>query len=116
MPDTLFVYGSLRSEFQNQYVDHLRKTGKSLGKATVRGSIFMLGKYPGYQREPDGVVQGELWRLHDAEATLSLLDHYEGASYVREIATADRGEAWIYVFVGEVDPASRIASGDFLTR
>jgi gamma-glutamylcyclotransferase (GGCT)/AIG2-like uncharacterized protein YtfP len=110
--DLLFVYGSLRSEFDNPHVRMLREQAKSMGQATVRGSIFLVGQYPGYRREPQGIVHGELWRLRDPAEALAALDEYEGSAYSRELAAG----AWIYVYEGEVLPDQRIASGDFLVR
>jgi gamma-glutamylcyclotransferase (GGCT)/AIG2-like uncharacterized protein YtfP len=118
MPDALFVYGSLRSEFDNPHVRLLREKAESLGRATVRGSIFLIRKYPGYRTEPDGIVQGELWRLHDPEATLAALDEYEGDAYSRIAVTllTPPATAWIYIYKGDVQPDRRIVSGDFLDR
>jgi gamma-glutamylcyclotransferase (GGCT)/AIG2-like uncharacterized protein YtfP len=110
--DLLFVYGSLRSEFDNPHVRMLREQAKSLGHATVRGSIFLVGQYPGYRREPAGIVHGELWRLREPAKTLAALDDYEGETYSREMAD----DAWIYVYRGEVLPHQWITSGDFLVR
>ncbi len=111
MTDALFVYGSLRSEFDNPHAQFLREKADSLGRATVRGSIFLMGRYPGYRAEPDGIVHGELWRLREPEATLAELDAYEGTGYSRVLAV---NGAWIYLFIGEVRPEQRIVSGDFL--
>lgn len=110
MSDVLFVYGSLRSEFDNRHARLLRAKAQLAGRATVRGSIFLIGKYPGYRREPDGVVQGEHWRLREPEATLAALDDYEGALYSRVVID----NAWIYLYNGNVRADQRILSGDFL--
>jgi gamma-glutamylcyclotransferase (GGCT)/AIG2-like uncharacterized protein YtfP len=108
--DALFVYGSLRSEFDNSYARGLRERGELIGRSTMPGSIFRIGKYPGYRREPEGIVHGELWRLRDAAATLAELDDYEGPEYSR----IEVEGAWIYLFTGAVDADARIQSGDFL--
>lgn len=110
MPDLIFVYGSLRSEFDNPYARKLRESAELVGRATVPGSIFMIEKYPGYKTEPEGIVQGELWSLRDPEATLAILDEYEGEAYNRILID----NAWIYLYNGAVDPDRRIVSGDFL--
>jgi gamma-glutamylcyclotransferase (GGCT)/AIG2-like uncharacterized protein YtfP len=115
MPDLLFVYGSLRSEFDNVHALRLRAESQFAGKATVPGSIFLVGGYPGYRREPPGVVQGELYSLADPAGTLRHLDEYEGSEYQRiAIATSSaEGEAWIYEYASPLPPAARILSGDF---
>lgn len=120
MPDSLFVYGSLRSEFDNAHARRLRGEADWLGPATVRGSIFFIGelqRYPGYRRDPDGIVRGELWRLRNAPQTLAALDDYEGPEYSRvEIdLETPRTSAWIYLYTGAVLADKRIVSGDFLT-
>ena len=112
MTDALFVYGSLRNEFDNPYAQFLRANAESLGRAMVRGAVFLVGQYPGYRPEPDGIVHGELWRLRTAEATLAALDDYEGSGYSRVLT----GNAWIYLYTGDVRPDQRILSGDFLAR
>jgi len=110
VPDALFVYGSLRSEFDNLHARRLREHAELVGRSTVPGSIFRIGKYPGYRREPEGIVNGELWRLRDPEATLAALDDYEGPEYSRILVNG----AWIYLYTGAVDADARIQSGDFL--
>ena len=116
MSDALFVYGSLRSEFDNRYAAELRAAADLVGRGTVMGSIFRVGRYPGYRAEPAGLVHGEVWRLRDPERTLTLLDEYEGDRYRRALTPTSIPdvEAWIYVFAGEVAAAQRIESGDFL--
>jgi gamma-glutamylcyclotransferase (GGCT)/AIG2-like uncharacterized protein YtfP len=110
------VYGSLRSEFGNRYAAALRSAADLVGPATVTGSIFRVGRYPGYRAEPAGLVLGEVWRLRDPERTLAMLDEYEGARYRRVLTpTSIPGvEAWIYAYTGEVELERRIESGDFL--
>ena len=100
----MFVYGTLRSESDNPHARKLRKEADLIGPATVRGSIYRIASYPGYVREPDGVVNGELWRLRTPEQTLAALDDYEGSEYSRVSVTLETpiGRAWIYLYVGEV--------------
>jgi gamma-glutamylcyclotransferase (GGCT)/AIG2-like uncharacterized protein YtfP len=86
------VYGSLRSGFENRYARLLRAQSEFLGPASVRGSVFQLGEYPGYRPEGDDVVQGELYRLFDPEATFRILDEYEGPEYERVLIDV----GWIY--------------------
>jgi gamma-glutamylcyclotransferase (GGCT)/AIG2-like uncharacterized protein YtfP len=112
----LFVYGSLRSEFDNRYARLLRENAESKGHATVAGSIFRIGKYPGFRQEPDGIVHGELWKLREPVVTLAALDDYEGSEYSRVIVNVEMPQvkAWIYVYKGPVHEGQRIQSGDFL--
>lgn len=116
MSDALFVYGTLRSEFDNPFARKLRKEADLVGHATVRGSIFRIAEYPGFRREPDGLVHGELWRLRNPDQTLAALDDYEGPEYSRVMIDleASFASAWIYLYIGDVQADKQIASGDFL--
>lgn len=102
MTDVIFVYGTLRSEFDNPYARRLREEADFIGKATMPGSIFRVGKYLGYKREPEGIVHGELWRLRDPETTLAALDVYEGSDYSRIVVNG----AWIYAYNGLIASTS----------
>lgn len=109
MLDLLFVYGTLRSEFDNRYARLLRSRAKLLGEVTVPGSIYRIRHYPGYRPEPAAEVRGELYRLSDPEATLKALDEYEGPEFERVILNG----AWIYRYKNSPPADSRISSGDF---
>ncbi len=114
-PNLLFVYGTLRSEFDNRYARLLRKQATLVGRATVAGSIYRVSHYPGYRTEPAGEVQGELYELQDA-ATLETLDDYEGSEFERVKIEVNGAAAWIYRFKEEPAPGSRIESGDFAAQ
>jgi gamma-glutamylcyclotransferase (GGCT)/AIG2-like uncharacterized protein YtfP len=114
MLDLLFVYGTLRSEFDNRYARLLRKEATFLRRARVAGSIYRVEHYPAFRPHPEGEgsegdVKGELYRLHTPEATLAVLDEYEGEEFER---VAIEG-AWLYQYKGDPRAEARIASGDF---
>ena len=115
MPHLLFVYGSLRSEFDNVHAVRLRAESTFAGAATVAGSVFLVGRYPGYRTEPAGVVHGVVYALVDAAKTVAHLDAYEGAEYrrIKVSLVSPAGEAWIYEYASALPIASRILSGDF---
>jgi gamma-glutamylcyclotransferase (GGCT)/AIG2-like uncharacterized protein YtfP len=105
----LFVYGTLRSEFNNKYARLLRSQAELIGPAIVPGSIHRVRHYPAYKSEPVGEVHGELYRLTDPETTLKALDEYEGEDFERVVVN----DAWIYRYRKAPPMYSRIASGDF---
>jgi gamma-glutamylcyclotransferase (GGCT)/AIG2-like uncharacterized protein YtfP len=107
--DLIFVYGTLRSEFNNRFARMLRKDATLVGRATVPGSIHRVSEYPGFRPEPAGVVHGELYRLSQPAVTLKALDDYEGSEYERVIVNA----AWVYQYKLPLPESSRILSGDF---
>jgi gamma-glutamylcyclotransferase (GGCT)/AIG2-like uncharacterized protein YtfP len=113
MAELLFVYGTLRSEFENAYARLLRSQAEFVGKATVLGSIFRVEFYPAYKSAPANQVRGEVYRLTNAEATLATLDDYEGEGFERVKVETSRGEAWIYGYRGEPAADAIIQSGDF---
>ena len=100
MLDLIFVYGTLRSTFDNEYARLLRADSLFLGPAAVRGAVRHSAGYPAFLPEPDGEVVGELYRMKNPEATLARLDEYEGDGYERTVVSASAGtgnfEAWIY--------------------
>jgi gamma-glutamylcyclotransferase (GGCT)/AIG2-like uncharacterized protein YtfP len=113
MFDLLFVYGTLRSEFDNRYARLLRAAATSMGRATVAGSIYRVRHFPAYRPRPEGKVQGELYRLHTPEMTLAVLDEYEGEEFERVVVHIFNNGAWIYQYKGDPQEDTRIASGDF---
>ena len=113
----LFVYGTLRSSFENQYARLLRGGALLLATATVPGAIFDLGRYPGYRSDLPGQVTGELYEMRERDGLLAVLDDYEGPEYRRIlIHTAEFGPAWIYELVVVPPNAPQILSGDYLTK
>jgi|SRR5580692_559891 gamma-glutamylcyclotransferase (GGCT)/AIG2-like uncharacterized protein YtfP len=111
MLDLLFVYGTLRSEFDNRFALQLHRDATFLRRATVRGSIYRVADYPAFRPSLAGEVHGELYRLHSPEATLAVLDEYEGEEFERVVVDG----AWLYQYKGELHEEARIASGDFCT-
>jgi gamma-glutamylcyclotransferase (GGCT)/AIG2-like uncharacterized protein YtfP len=107
--DLLFVYGTLRSEFDNRYARLLRKQATLVGKGTVPGSIYRVDHYPAYRPGPAGEVHGELYRLAEPEATFKVLDEYEGSEFERVMVK----DAWIYQYKEQPVESMRILSGDF---
>jgi len=109
MLNLLFVYGTLRSEFNNEYARLLRSQAELAGRATVPGVIYRVQHFPAFRPEPAGEVHGELYRLRDPETTLKTLDEYEGSEFERVNVSG----YWIYQYGGQPPEDSRIASGDF---
>ena len=115
--DLLFVYGTLRSQFDNQHAALLRANAEFLSDTTVRGRVYRLGSrgfaYPGFVPDLDGTVHGELYRLRTPSGTLAQLDEYEGEEFERVAVEVDGARAWIYRLRNVPASAPQIASGDF---
>lgn len=114
MPDLLFVYGTLRRQFENDWARALQQQATFLGEAQAPGSIFQVENYPAYRPEPAGTVHGELYQLPDAHPLFTVLDDYEAENFTRvPVVLQDGREAWIYRYELNPPASARIESGDF---
>ncbi len=127
----LFVYGTLMSSARHPMGRRLAREARLLGRATIRGWLFDLGRYPGLVEsgEKDGLVHGEAYLLGSAEASLRWLDAYEGfmpghpqsSDYERvlrsvELETGECLTAWVYLYRRDVGHARLIESGRWEKR
>jgi gamma-glutamylcyclotransferase (GGCT)/AIG2-like uncharacterized protein YtfP len=79
--ELLFVYGSLMSGSGHPMAARLAASAEFVGHGRFRGCKYKVDWYCGVvpsEREED-VVTGEVYRLHDVNDLLSLLDDYEEA-------------------------------------
>jgi gamma-glutamylcyclotransferase (GGCT)/AIG2-like uncharacterized protein YtfP len=98
----------------------LRQQSEFVGTASIQGRLYAIRDYPGLilSGDQEERVIGEIYRLHEPDATLASLDEYEGAEYERVQADAQltSGEAirvWVYAYRQPVDETRRVKSGDF---
>jgi gamma-glutamylcyclotransferase (GGCT)/AIG2-like uncharacterized protein YtfP len=115
----LFVYGTLKSSFQNRHARRLRREASLLGRVRMPGRMYRIRWYPGMRpaRSPEELVTGELYKLRQPSKTLKALDEYE-EHYRRELHTAtfDTGEAlqaWVYMYRRPRPEYSRVISGEW---
>lgn len=86
----LFVYGTLKSNFNVKAARALRKISFPIAKAKVSGTLYSFGHYPALKLHPRSKpVKGEIVRLKNIAASLDMLDRYEeayryGNDYQRE--------------------------------
>ena len=125
MLNLLFVYGTLRFN-ENPISKGLGPVSNRLGTAFVRGKLFDLGNYPGIvlSDDPRDRVIGEIIALNHPEASLALIDQYEGvypdpkSEYRREVAKAfferQQISCWIYVYQHSLSGLTLIPSGDYV--
>ena len=123
-PTTLFVYGTLKRRAPRRQHPLLRD-GHYLARASVSGTLYDLGQYPGLMRSPRNGrrVTGEIYELPDehAVAMLRALDRYEGSEYVRRrvyvtLSNGKRRAAWAYLLRQRPKSAVRLNSGRFTLR
>ena len=96
MVNLLFVYGTLRRAFDNEYARLLRASADFEREAAVRGRLDAVGPYMAYVSAGDEQIPGELYRLREPEQTLAPLDEYEGEDYERAVVEVEGSPAWIY--------------------
>lgn len=120
-PARLFVYGTLRSEFDNRYARQLAIYASLMGRASIRGRLYRLDNFPAMRRslaEEERVI-GELFALHRPVSTLAMLDKYEGMDYSRVVTMAELEgglslSAFVYEWRWPLPEWRRIGSGDYL--
>lgn len=122
--DLLFVYGSLRCGAGHDMGAWLRERATACGAATVAGRLYAVGWYPALVAG-EGVVHGELYRLHHSGEDLRVLDVYEEVrgrdddEYERLLAEVRPAsgppvQAWVYFYRRPVAALRRVTTGDWL--
>ena len=114
----IFIYGSLRRGCDGGM--SMKFPGaKFMGDATVNGSLFDLGQYPGLRTNAsDPVVIGEIFEVDDE--LLNELDVFEKSSnYLRKQTEVSIGEEKETCWVYEPDPeyyslTELISNGDWV--
>ena len=123
----LFVYGTLRNGFENEYVKFLQKQNEYIGRGYFFGQLYDAGAYPGAICDPTCTekVYGDIILLK-SEDTLDRLDIYEGIDeatpqpheYKRAIVDVFKEEqiipCWTYLYNFPVHSLKKINSGDYL--
>ena len=121
MPVTLFVYGTLKRTPPGKR-HRLLRDARFVNVASMSGSLYDLGRYPGVVRDPKdrGRVFGEVYEIPDDDAhrALQALDKYEGSEFVRRRAyvtlrDGKRRSAWAYVLRKRPRSARPVDSGRY---
>ena len=126
MTDLVFFYGTLMSGFDRRGRARVDEKLTPQGRGSIRAALFDLGLYPAATPASEGDVWGEVYRMLEVDAVLSVLDELEGfrpgepdSSLYRRVKTAvtlDRGQvatAWVYFYNAPLGQAQRIESGDY---
>jgi len=127
----LFVYGTLTPGRAPDCVADLVARFRPVGPATVRGTLFDLGSYPGLTLGGDGAVRGTLVEVPagEGDALWRRLDAYEGfdpcfpagslfrrAGAVATLADGRTLPCQTYVYGQAADPSRAIPGGDWFAR
>jgi len=127
MSVNLFVYGTLMRKAGHPMHDVVARHGNYMGEASIKGTLYSLGAYPGLVLGGESLVHGELYALSDPKAALPLLDTYEGCApdspqphaYIRRLAkvrleSGEVVETHLYEWIKAVDGLPHFADGRFV--
>ncbi len=124
-PDTIFVYGTLRRDANSEMHQLLAKYAEFVDDATYQGKLYKVDYYPGAvpSDNPNDVVQGEVYLLHQADVALPLLDQYEEFGpefpepneYIRQkqailLKNGRIVTAWVYIYNHSTERLEQIKS------
>lgn len=130
-PDYLFVYGTLRRDANSEMSRLLAKYAEFVSDAGYCGKLYQIDYYPGAVPSDNlnDRVSGEVYRLHQAEIVLPLLDQYEEFGpafpepneYIRRQQTVllNNGHsvsAWIYIYNRPTAGLEPITSASFIRQ
>ena len=140
MPESLFVYGTLRMGAGHPMADWLTAHCRYLKMGRFQGRMFDAGDYPAVVADPSGRgwVTGEIYTVLSPELLFPRLDRYEGCTKVLPITAigangrddprslylrvkapvvlhqGDTIEAWIYLYNRPTGQLTPIPGGDYL--
>jgi len=130
----LFAYGTLRRDYHLAWKKKIERDLEYIGRGKITATLYDLGSYPGAVKKRAGTggrggeeVIGDVFRLHDPEKILRILDKYEGipapgskeAEFVREksrvsLRSGKKVTAWVYWYNREPGDQPRIRYKDYL--
>nr|WP_086921376.1 gamma-glutamylcyclotransferase family protein [Variovorax sp. JS1663] len=120
----VFVYGTLRRGGRND-IARFDPPPRFVAEASIRGTLYDLGSYPGAVLGGDGMLAGEVYAIAPAlEARLDLLEEVQpdgSGEYIKRDVRVRVGEVEIDCLVYEIHPACIagrcvIASGNWFDR
>jgi len=110
MAEYLFVYGTLRKNYDLKLKNRVKHHLQYVGQAKVGAILYDLGRYPGAIKSNGGQeVIGDVFLLTEPDRVLRILDKYEGipedgrkdSEFVRkkgrvQLRSGQPVNAWIY--------------------
>ena len=127
MPDYLFVYGTLRKNYDLKLKKRVKDDLRYMGQGKVGAALYDLGRYPGAVKSNKGPeVVGDVFLISDPDRVLRILDKYEGipegggnAEFVRKkgrvrLRSGELINAWIYWYNFEPKDKLKIKYKDYL--
>ncbi len=104
----VFVYGTLRRGGRND-IARYRPAPRFIGEASIAGTLFDLGAYPGVVLGGAQRVKGEVYAIEPAvEAALDVLEEVaedDSGEYIKRQVRVDVNGQWFECLVYEIHPA-----------
>ncbi|HEV2483160.1 MAG TPA: gamma-glutamylcyclotransferase family protein [Puia sp.] len=128
MTDYLFVYGTLRKDYDLKLKNKVSADLQYVGQGRVGASMYDIGRYPGAVRSTAGdEVIGDVFEVIDPVRVLKILDKYEGipgnggpTEFIRKRSKIRlRGGkavmAWVYWYNFDLGKKLKIKYKNYLT-
>jgi len=118
--DYLFVYGTLRNDYNLKLKNQVAKDLEYVGQGKVKANLYDLGKYPGAIRENNNnEVVGDVFLIENPDRTFKILDKYEGEKFTRNknrirLRSGKLIDAWIYWYNQIPKEKQKIKYKDYL--
>lgn len=128
IPSYIFVYGLLKSNYENEPAKFIRTNCEFVGYGNFPGKLIDIGTYPGaiYDEKSETIVYGEVYQVvQNEEELVTFLDNFEGVGldfeqpneYKRELIPiqTENGviQASCYLYNWNLDGLKVIASGRY---
>ena len=127
MKEYLFVYGTLRKDYDLKLKNRVREDLQYVGQGKVGASMYDIGRYPGAVQSAAGdEVVGDVFLVTAPERVLGILDKYEGihtdgrpSEFVRKrnrvkLRSGKLVNAWVYWYNFDPSKKVRIKQKDYL--
>lgn len=118
--DYLFVYGTLRNDYNLKLKNQVAKDLEYVGQAKVEANLYDLGKYPGAIKEHhNNEVIGDVFLIENPDRTFKILDKYEGEKFTRNknrvrLRSGKSIDAWVYWYNQKPLERQKIKYKDYL--
>jgi gamma-glutamylcyclotransferase (GGCT)/AIG2-like uncharacterized protein YtfP len=120
MKDYLFVYGTLRKNYNLRLKNRVKNDLEYVGKAKIGASLYDLGRYPGAVKDKEGhEIIGDVFLLSDPDRVFKILDEYEGyqedetedSEFIRKrnrvkLNSGKNVNAWVYWY--NLNPGNKV--------
>jgi len=127
MTDYLFVYGTLRKDYDLKLKNKVSADLQYVGQGKVGASMYDIGRYPGAVRSSAGdEVIGDVYLVTDPDRVLGVLDKYEGitpdgraSEFVRKrskirLRNGKEVMAWVYWYAFDLSKKVKIKQKNYL--